>query len=78
MSRLTIFRKIRSYKDYCEDYELVFSRTNKEDQREILCKSNLPNLIMIFYGRQIFLNCEYGRKLAGLIDGICMEGNQLA
>ena len=29
---------------------------------------------MIFYGRQIFLNGEYRRKLVGLIDGLSIEG----
>ena len=28
----------------------------------------------IFYGRQIFLNGEYGRKSVGLIEGLSMEG----
>ena len=32
---------------------------------------------MIFYGRKIFLNGEYGRKSVGMIDGISMEGKYL-
>ena len=28
---------------------------------------------MIFYGRQIFLNGEYGRKSIVLIDGLSMD-----
>ena len=29
---------------------------------------------MIFYGRILFLNGEYGRKSANLIDELSMEG----
>ena len=32
---------------------------------------------MIFYGRQIFLNGEYGRKSINLIDGFSMEDKYL-
>ena len=69
MVRLTIFRKIRFLRECYEDHELIiFSRTNKEDQREILCISNLP--------RQLFI--KYGRKSLGLIDEISMEDKYLA
>ena len=35
-----------SHREYFEDRELIFSRMNKEDQREILCRSNLEDLII--------------------------------
>ena len=49
VKKLTIFRKIRIRREYSEDHKLIFSRTNKENQKDILCGSNLPNLIIFDY-----------------------------
>ena len=44
MASLTMFSLIRFWSEYSEDQENIFTETTKEDQREILCRSNLGRI----------------------------------